>query len=118
MSIATGHHVMQRPQPTHPDDPNWSCHVPSLWVIHCRYRERPEGRTAPPWMCEWSTEKHESHSRQRSACAPSRSVTSSTDEQKRIFLPKLMTGESYADYARAQFAREQKMLAEIGFKPE
>ena len=32
--------------------------------------------------------------------------------------PKLMTGESYADYARAQFERERKMLAEIGFKPE
>ena len=32
--------------------------------------------------------------------------------------PKLMTGESYADYARAQFERDRKMLAEIGFKPE
>jgi len=32
--------------------------------------------------------------------------------------PKLMTGESYSAYARAQFEREQKMLAEIGFKPE
>jgi tripartite-type tricarboxylate transporter receptor subunit TctC len=30
----------------------------------------------------------------------------------------LMTGEGYAAYARAQFDREQKMLAEIGFKPE
>jgi tripartite-type tricarboxylate transporter receptor subunit TctC len=33
-------------------------------------------------------------------------------------LPALMTGEEYAAYARAQFEREQKMLAEIGFKPE
>jgi tripartite-type tricarboxylate transporter receptor subunit TctC len=32
--------------------------------------------------------------------------------------PKLTTGERYADYARAQFERERKMLAEIGFKPE
>ena len=32
--------------------------------------------------------------------------------------PRLMTGEGYAAYARAQFEREQKMLAEIGFKPE
>lgn len=32
--------------------------------------------------------------------------------------PALMTGEGYAAYARAQFEREQKMLAEIGFKPE
>jgi tripartite-type tricarboxylate transporter receptor subunit TctC len=32
--------------------------------------------------------------------------------------PRLMTGEAYAAYARAQFEREQKMLAEIGFKPE
>jgi tripartite-type tricarboxylate transporter receptor subunit TctC len=32
--------------------------------------------------------------------------------------PNLMTAEGYAAYARAQFEREQKMLAEIGFKPE
>ncbi|BEP39263.1 tripartite tricarboxylate transporter substrate binding protein (plasmid) [Variovorax sp. V59] len=32
--------------------------------------------------------------------------------------PKLMTGEGYAGYARAQFERERRMLAEIGFKPE
>ncbi|HSV36952.1 MAG TPA: tripartite tricarboxylate transporter substrate binding protein [Ramlibacter sp.] len=32
--------------------------------------------------------------------------------------PNLMTGEGYAGYARAQFEREGKMLAEIGFKPE
>lgn len=32
--------------------------------------------------------------------------------------PAVTTGEAYAAYARAQFEREQKMLAEIGFKPE
>lgn len=32
--------------------------------------------------------------------------------------PGLMTGEEYAAYARAQFARDKKMLDEIGFKPE
>src|SRR6478672_8836212 len=36
MSIATGHQVMQRPQPTQPEVPNWSIHVESLWVIHWR----------------------------------------------------------------------------------
>ena len=35
-SIPTGHHVMQRPQPTQPVSPNWSTHVASLCVIHCR----------------------------------------------------------------------------------
>ncbi len=32
--------------------------------------------------------------------------------------PGLMSGEAYAAYAREQFARERKMLAEIGFKPQ
>jgi len=32
--------------------------------------------------------------------------------------PQVISGEDYHAYARAQFAREQKMLAEIGFKPE
>lgn len=32
--------------------------------------------------------------------------------------PQLRTGEEYAAYARGQFERERKMLAEIGFKPE
>ena len=36
MSIPTGHQVMQRPQPTQPEVPNWSIQVASLWVIHCR----------------------------------------------------------------------------------
>ena len=36
MSMATGHQVMQRPQPTQPELPNWSCQVPSLCVSHWR----------------------------------------------------------------------------------
>jgi len=32
--------------------------------------------------------------------------------------PAVTSGEAYTAYARAQFEREQKMLAEIGFKPE
>ena len=30
---------MQRPQPTQPEESNWSIHVASLCVSHCRYRE-------------------------------------------------------------------------------
>ncbi len=33
-------------------------------------------------------------------------------------IPQVSTGEAYAAYARAQFDRDQKMLAEIGFKLE
>ena len=36
MSMPTGHQVMQRPQPTQPELPNWSCQVPSLCVSHWR----------------------------------------------------------------------------------
>ena len=36
MSMPTGHQVMQRPQPTQPEEPNWSYQVASLWVIHWR----------------------------------------------------------------------------------
>ena len=32
--------------------------------------------------------------------------------------PNVISGEAYAAYAKAQFERESKMLAEIGFKPE
>jgi tripartite-type tricarboxylate transporter receptor subunit TctC len=32
--------------------------------------------------------------------------------------PSVLSGEAYAAYAKAQFEREGKMLAEIGFKPE
>ena len=42
MSMATGHHVMQRPQPTHPEVSNWSIQVASLWVIHCRCWDFPD----------------------------------------------------------------------------
>ena len=44
-SMPTGHQVMHRPQPTHPELPNWSYQVPNLCVSHWRYRERPDG----PW---------------------------------------------------------------------
>src|SRR5271169_3051019 len=48
ISMATGHHVMQRPHPTQPEVPNWSIQVASLCVIHCRYRDLAEARTLPP----------------------------------------------------------------------
>ena len=48
ISMPTGHQVMQRPQPTHPELPNWSIQEASLWVIHCRYRDLAELRTLPP----------------------------------------------------------------------
>ena len=48
MSMAAGHHVMQRPQPTHPEVPNWSTHEASLWVAHWRYRADTDERTLPP----------------------------------------------------------------------
>jgi len=35
-SIPTGHQVMQRPHPTHPDMPNWSIQEASLCVSHMR----------------------------------------------------------------------------------
>ncbi len=33
-SMATGHQVMQRPQPTQPETSNWSIHEASLCVSH------------------------------------------------------------------------------------
>ena len=48
MSMATGHQVMHRPQPTQPEVPNWSIQVASLCVIHWRYRPLVEERTLPP----------------------------------------------------------------------
>ena len=36
MSMPTGHQAMQRPHPTQPSVPNWSCHVASLCVSHWR----------------------------------------------------------------------------------
>ncbi len=35
-SMPTGHQVMQRPQPTQPELPNWSHQVANLWVSHWR----------------------------------------------------------------------------------
>ena len=35
-SIPTGHQVMHRPQPTQPDEPNWSCQVTNLCSSHWR----------------------------------------------------------------------------------
>ena len=35
-SMPTGHQAMQRPQPTHPLEPNWSHQVENLWVSHWR----------------------------------------------------------------------------------
>ena len=48
ISIATGHHVIHRPQPTQPDVPNWSIHVASLCVSHWRYLDFVEDRMFPP----------------------------------------------------------------------
>jgi hypothetical protein len=63
MSMPTGHQAMHRPQPTHPDVSNWSCQVDSLWVIHCRYRDRVVHRIEPPWSWEWSTLKQDAQVR-------------------------------------------------------
>ena len=82
--MPTGHQAMHRPQPTHPDSPNWSCQVPSLWVSHCRYRLRVDVRTGPPCRYEKSRSKQESQRSQRSACSPATSVTSSTVVQKQV----------------------------------
>jgi hypothetical protein len=46
--MPTGHQTMHRPHPTQPDEPNWSCQVPSLWVSHCRYLLVGDVRTLPP----------------------------------------------------------------------
>ena len=69
---------MQRPQPTHPDVPNWSIHEANLWVSHCRYRPSPLVRTSPPAVWENSTEKQDAHSRVRVAVVPVMSEVSTT----------------------------------------
>src|SRR5262249_13448636 len=74
MAIPTGHHTIHRPQPTHPEEANWSYQVLSLWVIHCRYRLWPLDRTSPPCMYVKSREKQEAQTRHRSAWSPVRSV--------------------------------------------
>jgi hypothetical protein len=45
-SMPTGHHVMQRPQPTQPDVPNWSHQVENASPTAVPRTGR--GRTAPP----------------------------------------------------------------------
>src|ERR1035441_10803022 len=79
MSMAAGHHVIQRPQPTHPEVPNWSTHEASLWVAHWRYRDGTDERTLPPCRWEKSLVKQESHTRHRWVPAPERSLTSSRE---------------------------------------
>src|SRR5271165_6941485 len=49
-SIPTGHQVMQRPQPTHPEVPNWSIQYANLCIIHWRYLDRGVERTLLPWI--------------------------------------------------------------------
>ena len=83
-SIPTGHQVMHLPQPTHPIEPNWSVHAASLWVSHCRYRDLVSVRRLPPWMCANSSEKHESHTRRRSASSLPSTETSATVVQKQV----------------------------------
>src|SRR5208283_1085345 len=83
-SIPTGHQVMQRPQPTHPEVPNWSCQLASLWVSHWRYRERFVFRTAWPCISVSPRLKQESQRRQRSTFSTARSGTSSWLLQKHV----------------------------------
>src|SRR3990172_3187168 len=84
ISIPTGHQVMQRPQPTHPEDPNWSNQVASLRVIHCRYLDLVVLRTGTPCKPEKSMVKHESQRRDLVAETPSRVTVSSVVEQKQV----------------------------------
>ena len=67
MSMPTGHQAMHRPQPTQPDLPNWSCQVPSLWVIHCRYRLAPTGA-----RCRRACRRNRARSRTPSAASARR----------------------------------------------
>ena len=82
--MPTGQNVMHRPQPTQPEDPNWSYQLASLWVIHCRYRALVEVRTGTWWRAEKSSVKHESQRRLRVASVPSSVETSSVVEQKQV----------------------------------
>src|SRR5208283_2966048 len=82
--MPTGHQVIQRPHPTHPNVPNWSTHDESLCTIHWRYRALGDRRKFPPVTFAKSIVKQESQRRHRSARSPLRSVTSSTVEQKHV----------------------------------
>ena len=64
-SMPTGHQVMHRPHPTHPDVPNWSIQLAILCVNHWRYCEAVDFRTMPEFIAECSLEKHEAHERSR-----------------------------------------------------
>src|SRR5512140_1534020 len=94
-SMPTGHHVMQRPHPTHPSVPNCPCHDANLCDSHWRYRDRNVGRRLPPWTCENAAEKHESHTRSRSPFVHDRSHVSSTVEQKHV-------GQTIVQFAHAR----------------
>src|SRR5581483_6352923 len=80
----TGHHVMQRPQPTHPEAPNWSIHDANLWVSHCRYRDSRLVRTTAPAAQLNSSEKQAAHSRVRVATSPDRLTPSTMSWQKQV----------------------------------
>src|ERR1039457_2287556 len=84
MSMPTGHRAIPRPPPTHPEVPNWSYQVASLWVIHCRYRDRVVHRIEPPWSCEWSTLKQDAQVRCCSAWSGERLPASRKSRKKKI----------------------------------
>src|SRR3989304_4299029 len=83
-SMPTGHHVMHRPQPTHPDVPNWSIHDANLCVSHWRYRPTCEARTTSPAAQLYSALKQVAHSRVRVASSPERVTSSTTSWQKHV----------------------------------
>ena len=83
-SIPTGHQVMHRPQPTQPEQPNWSCQVANLWVSHWRYRSDRFGRKLPPATLAKPMLKQESHSRSATLTVPSRSEWTSVEVQKQV----------------------------------
>ena len=81
----TGHQVMQRPQPTQPDDPNWSHQVRELvgqplavavaaaGAGSCRRRRgRTQGEAAVPRSARWRRRRRRGPSRLRDAGAEAR----------------------------------------------
>ena len=83
-SIPTGHHVMHRPQPTQPDEPNWSSTWPACASAIAGSVPRSTCRTVPLFMYECSDVKQESQTWTRRTDASTRSVTSSTVLQKQV----------------------------------